>query len=89
MTNLNLTPATIAQVDRQLGNLLSGESLNLRVSASQVASVTGAVRTSYVAGFREAMIVAAMLAVWAAIVAAVWDLRPAGAGRSGRSPGAP
>lgn len=75
MTKLNLAPATIAQVDRQRGNLLSGESLNLRVPASQMSSLTGAVRTSYVAGFRETMIVAATLALCAAIVAAFWDLR--------------
>jgi len=75
VTKLNLAPATIVQVDRQRANLLSGESLNLRVPASQMASVTEAVRTSYVAGFRETMIVAAMLAVCAAIIAAGWDLR--------------
>ncbi len=75
MTKLNLTPATIAQVDSQRGNLLSGEALNLRLPPSQMSNVTGAVRTSYVAGFRETMIVAATLALCAAIVAAFWDLR--------------
>jgi len=75
VTKLNLTRAAIAQVDRERGNLLSGESIDLRLPASQMARVTEAVRTSYVAGFRETMIVAAMLAVCAAIIAAVWDLR--------------
>jgi EmrB/QacA subfamily drug resistance transporter len=83
VTKLNLTSSAIAQVDRERGKLLSGESLDLRLPAPEMASVTAAIRTSYVAGFREAMIVAAALALCAAIVAAAWDLRirtPGGAG---------
>ncbi|HEY1727037.1 MAG TPA: MFS transporter [Candidatus Baltobacteraceae bacterium] len=75
VTKLNLTQAAIAQVERQRGNLLSGESLDLRLPPREVASVTHAIQTSYVAGFRVTMIAAAMLALCAAIIAAVWDLR--------------
>ncbi|HTX03407.1 MAG TPA: MFS transporter [Candidatus Acidoferrales bacterium] len=75
VVKLHLTPGAVAQVDSQRSNLLSGESLDLQMPAAEMARVTLAIRTSYVAGFREAMIAAAALAVCAAIVAAAWDLR--------------
>ncbi|MGA3038849.1 MAG: MFS transporter [Vulcanimicrobiaceae bacterium] len=78
VTKLNLTSSAIAQVDRERGKLLSGQSVDLRLPGSEMAGVTAAIRTSYVAGFRETMILAAMLALCAAIVAAVWDLRVPG-----------
>lgn len=75
LSKISVTPATIAQVDGERGKLLSGASFDLHVAAPQAAQLTYAIRTSYVAGFRVAMSLAATLAVCAAIVAAIWDLR--------------
>lgn len=75
LRKLNLTPLAVAQIDSERGQLLSGETLDLHLPAPQMESAISAIRTAYVAGFRVAMIVAATLAVCAAIVAAVWDLR--------------
>jgi EmrB/QacA subfamily drug resistance transporter len=75
LNKLNLAATTVAQIDRERGKLLSGETMDLRLSAPQMQSAVSAIRTSYVAGFRVAMILAATLAVCAAIIAAVWDLR--------------
>jgi EmrB/QacA subfamily drug resistance transporter len=83
VAKLNLTSSAIAQVDRERGKLLSGESVDLRLPASEMASVTTAIRTSYVAGFREAMIVSAILAICAAVIAGVWDLRVRPPGEAG------
>ena len=75
LSKLKLSSAAVAQIDGERGKLLSGAALNLRLPPSETQAVTEAIRTSYVAGFRVTMSVAAMLAVCAAIVAAVWDLR--------------
>jgi MFS family permease len=75
LSKLNLAPTTIARLDEQRGKFLSGAALDLHVPAPQAAEVTSAIRTSYVTGFRIAMSMAATLAVCAAIVAAIWDLR--------------
>jgi hypothetical protein len=75
LKKLNLAATTVTQIDRERGKLLSGETMDLRLSAPQMQSAVSAIRTSYVAGFRVAMILAATLAVCAAIVAAAWDLR--------------
>ena len=75
VARLHFTPATIAQIDRRRANLLSGQSLDLKLPGAENADLTYAIRNAYVAGFRETMIAAATLALCAAIVAALWDLR--------------
>jgi EmrB/QacA subfamily drug resistance transporter len=75
VVRLHVSPPSIAVLGRERNAILSGHVSTDKIPQAQRPAVTAVIRDAYVAGFRTAMLIAAALSFFAAILAVFWHWR--------------